>query len=118
MLGLRNRDTCREIFKKHELLTVASIYIYELLKLTKLHEDEIRTFKRAHQYNTRNNCNIQLSSIKSATVPLSAVSLGARCYNKLPKPLKELDNAHAFLKSVKKLLVEGAYYTVQEFLEE
>lgn len=34
MFNIGNRDSCREIFKLHKILTVSSIYLYKLLSLT------------------------------------------------------------------------------------
>ena len=39
-------------------------------------------------------------------------------YNKLPLPLKKIENAETFTKSLKEFLISKCYYNLQEFLSD
>jgi hypothetical protein len=42
--------------------------------------------------------------------------MGIVLYNRLPQKIKKLDTKHIFKKSVKKFLLQHAFYSVDEYL--
>jgi hypothetical protein len=39
-------------------------------------------------------------------------------YNKLPKNIKQIENNNQFARELKKLLIKGCYYSIQDYLNE
>ena len=116
MFGLKKGETCRETFIKHAILTTPSMYIFEVLKFLTENEEEFNRFKSAHSYNTRNGNNIQLSSVGARSHSSGLCLLAAQIFNKLPEALKGIECPQVFLRRVKVLLQEKAYYSLDEYL--
>ena len=78
-------------------------------------ETNFQHFNEAHPYNTRGSSNIQLSSVDSGSHGREACLMAAKVFNKLPMGLKREVNLMVFSRGVKTHLVNGAFYTVDEF---
>jgi hypothetical protein len=46
------------------------------------------------------------------------ISLGTFFYNKLPNNIKQITNNNQLARELKKLLIKGCYYSIQEYLNE
>ena len=53
MLGIGQRVSCKEFFRNKEILTVSSMFIFEIIKHVKLNSCEFEWFD--HGYNTKHN---------------------------------------------------------------
>jgi hypothetical protein len=117
MMGISPRNTCRPLFKSLRIMTVSSQYILSLMKFL-LNNLECFTFNNGiHTNFTRNR--------KSLHVPRTNLSLSQqgvhymciKVLNKLPKYVtNSLENKKQFIRKVKKLLLDQAFYSVNEFL--
>jgi hypothetical protein len=70
-----------------------------------------------HNYNTRNKNQHRQTSHRidiSASLPQN---LGPKLFIKLPTNLKQIETQGAFKKTLRKFLVEGVFYSVDEFLK-
>jgi hypothetical protein len=74
--------------------------------------------EQTHTYNTRNNKdyhkyghNLELYNNKPSV---------AACifYNKLPSNIKQIENKNHFERELKKLLIKGCYYSIEDYLNE
>ena len=54
----RPRDSCREVFKSMEIMTLYSQYIYSLVLYTINNKHPFDTNNEIHKYKTRNNNNL------------------------------------------------------------
>jgi hypothetical protein len=115
--GLDSRDSCRDAFRRHGILTMSGLFIYECLiyahknlKNTPLNQD-------FHKYDTRKKNDIRPINHRLAKVDKSFVCLSVRLYNKLTDKLKSNDLG-VFRRDVKSCLVDKSYYTVDEMLIE
>ena len=53
IFNLNNRESCKELFKKHNIFTVPSIYIYKCLVFARTNLYTFSTSAENHFYNTR-----------------------------------------------------------------
>ena len=58
IFGLDYTESCRPTFIKNNMLTLCSLYIYELLKFVKINVTEFNTLNYFHEYNTRHGDHI------------------------------------------------------------
>jgi hypothetical protein len=74
--------------------------------------------EQIHIHNTRKNkdyhrygYNLELYNSKPSVA-------GCIFYNKLPNNIKQITNNNQFARELKKLLIKGCYYSMQEYLNE
>jgi hypothetical protein len=92
MMGLKERDSCRDSFKEMEIFPLCSQYIYSLMLHT---VNNINLFTRnteVHNIDTRQNINLFLPSTSSTKVQKGAHYSGIKIYNHLPRELKQLSS--------------------------
>lgn len=116
MFSLPYRTSCREYFVREKILTLASIYILNTLTYVHRNRDRYLSHSDIHYYNTRNASRIYLDREKHAFQRRAPVNSGCRLYNLLPPGLVALPAA-AFGRHLKRLLTDGAFYTVDEFID-
>jgi hypothetical protein len=59
----RPRDSCREVFRKMEIMTVYSQYTYSVLLFTINNRYLLKTNNEIHKYKTRVSCNLHLPAV-------------------------------------------------------
>lgn len=106
------KDTCRGLFKSNELLTVAGIYIYELL---------IFMFKNRTKFEyLKSKSSRSLDYIyprhRLMSYEKSCFYSCIKCFNKLPYSIKSLNTFSLFKKRVFEYLLSIEPYTFNEFL--
>jgi hypothetical protein len=116
--GIRQRDTCRPHFKQLKILSMPSIYIFQLLVFVKNNLNRFRFTTDNHTYNTRNSNTIAFPIHRTTAYEKTPFYSGMRYYNKLPDNIRKTESVSAFKKKVKDLLVNGNYYSTNEFLDE
>ena len=115
LAGLRKRQSCREAFKSLQILTLSSIYILEVITYTRFGEHT--TFNEdIHTHKTRQIQDIHCKTYKLEISATLTQNIGAILFNKLPPNLKKLSEKRKFKKCLKKYLVNGVYYSVDEFI--
>ena len=109
---------CRDLFISNNLFTLPSLYIFECLKYA-VNNGILSPTNLApgHRYNTRHHsiCNIPTSLVSTeANVTYSSIQL----FNALPLDIKNSlrsHDVHAFLRQIKRLMLQKAYYDISEF---
>ena len=112
------RASCRQIFKKLNLLTVPCLYIYEVLKLIKSNLDGYTTHSDIHRHDTRMKNDLRQMSHRTKIFERSPHYFGIALYNKLPQTLKNIKDINIFCREVRKMLTNKTYYTVDEYLQD
>ena len=110
---------CKEIFIKHRLLTIPSLYIFETINFAVIHNFiNPSNLLPKHGYNSSHhridNFKIRLSTSEN-NVKYSAIQL----FNALPLELRiSFKNEHIniFRKGVKKYCLDKAFYCIKEFI--
>jgi hypothetical protein len=111
-------DSCRGVFKKMNLLTVPSIFIYHCIVFKLEHNESFIKSQDVHQYNTRNKNNVMVPKHRSTLFESSPYYVTAKLFDKLPVILKNIKNVTFFKNLFKKVLIAKEYYSVDEFCKD
>lgn len=112
---LKSTDSCVPCFKSYKILTLPSLYIYEVALFVKNDISKFKKFCDITNFNMRNKD--RLCNLKSKTTLMqnSIFCMATKIFNKVPESIKENDTVR-FKNKLKALLLEKCYYTVTEFL--
>lgn len=119
LANIQNNETCKPYFKTLKILTQPCIYILELCKFVRKNNQlytKLGDMPRRYESRSKNNLFQVTSKLKlhsSGPFPMSI-----QIYNKLPENFKCELNYNKFKNNVKKFLIEKAYYSVREYLED
>lgn len=113
--GARLRDHCKPLFQREKILTVISLFILETACII---FKKYRGNTSLHEYETRNSSNILLPVPKFTLTQNSVIYRGIKIYNKLPTNIKSTDDLNVFKESIKDMLVNKAYYNLDEFFND
>ena len=113
---LSSRTSCRQLFKELNILTLASLYIFEVTCFIRKYRQSLEQNSQVHQYNTRRKLDIHVKLQKTEIYKKSVINMGTKIYNNLPKFLKEIDNYKACKKESKLFLLLQSFYSVEEFV--
>lgn len=108
--------TCRDTFKKYNILTVTSIYILKLLVYTHKNRLSYQLNGDFHDYNTRARNNISLAKHTREAYKKTPVYSGSKIFNMMPERIRGITSPITFKTKVKKILTNNVFYTLEEFL--
>jgi len=111
-------EHCKPFFKELKSLTLPSLYIFESSILVRRKPDVFLLNSDYHSYNTRNSNKIHVNQVKSTLTKKGPVFYSAKIYNKLPEEIRKVKSESGFKKALKEFLIEKAYYSLEEYLEE
>lgn len=114
--GVSCLSPCKELFKELKLLTLACIYILEILLFVRENKDIFVKNSMYHNYNTRGAEHLCTPSHKLSVFERNPVYMGILIYNKLPEHLKDIENIKCFKKHVTDFLLQECFYSVSEYL--
>ena len=107
-------DSCRPYFRSEGLLTFPSIFIYKAVCFVQSNLQSFATPQ--HNHNTRGKDLLRLDHHATSLFERSPNYCFAKLYNKLPSSIKNQESVHIFKKKAKEFLLEGGYYSLQEYL--
>jgi len=116
MAGVNSRTSCRQLFKKLNILTLSSLYILEVTCFIRKHCQSLELNLNVHCHNTRRKTDIHKKSCRTNVYKTSVINMGTKIYNKLPDYMKEIDNYKSFRNKLKSFLFQHTFYSVEEFL--
>ena len=96
-------------------MTLPSIYIFEMLVYVKTNFTKFTLKKDIHTYNTRKKCDIYIKHNVIKLTQNYVFFKGTHLYNSLPESIRCL-NVNKFKLEVKKIILQGSYYSVEDFL--
>ena len=112
------RNSCRQLFKTLQILTVPSQYIFSLLVFVNKNKGLFLSNSEIHDINTWNNYNFHLPSTNLTLVQKGVHYSGSKVFNHLPKNIKILFHDFKRFKSVlKSFLTEHTFYSLEEFYQ-
>ena len=115
MARLGHNESCKSYFKKLNLMTVVSLYVYELLTFVKRNINLIKQDPIIHSYETRNRGNfIRPIKHSTSTYEKSVSYSGIQLYNSLPYDMHNISE-NMFKKRLKMFLLENPFYEFSEF---
>ena len=110
--------SCRSHFKRLNLLTVPSIFIYACCVFKKQYPNLYNSHSDHHSYNTRNRDKVALPIHSSNLVANSPYYKSAVLYDHLPQILRNIKNVTFFKTVLKKLLIDREYYEVKVYMND
>ena len=116
MVGVSRRKSCRQLFKKLNILTLVSLYIFKVTCFIRKNCQSLERNSKVHKYNTWRELDIHVKLQKHEIYKKSVINMGTNIYNNLPKFLKEIDNYKAFKNELKLFLLLQTFYSVEEFV--
>lgn len=115
MYRLKYNESCRGLFKKHKILTVFGIYIYELVNFLIRNKDLFKDNTFTHDYTTRNRLDYCFPKHRLSMFEKSLNYLPLKCYNKLPVDIKSCNSDTLFRKKLYTLLCDLELYGLNDF---
>ena len=98
------------------MLTLCSLYIYELLKFVKINVTEFNTLNYFHEYNTRHGDHIAYKNHNLTKYESNPYYVGAVLYNNVCKDKRDIKSVKKFSVEIRKILVKQAFYSIDEYL--
>ena len=115
IFNLPSDASCRTLFREAKIMTLPSIYIYELLKYVKTNEARFQQNRDIHGHDTRDKFKIHNITRKLKVSQRDILYIGVKCYNVLPHGLKTL-KFEKFKNVVKNILIQNEFYSLNEYL--
>jgi hypothetical protein len=112
------RESCKEAFKKLEIMTLHFQYIFSLIIFTVYNKHLFTPNNEIHKYSTRNNSNLHLPTIHLSTFYKGPYISDAKPFNHLPRYLKlSVSDVKCFKISLKRFLYHHSFYSIKEYYE-
>lgn len=118
ILKLDWNHSVKHLFAELGIMTVYSLYIFELILYIKRNKDKIETLGHNHDYNTRSNQDYAFSRHNLKLFEKKPSYAGIRFYNALSLDLKSIQDFNSFKSKVKSLLLSKPLYSLNEFFNE
>ena len=113
-----NRVSCRELFKKLNILPLHSQYILSLLLFVVKCMDIFTINSDVHSINTRHRSDLHPPLIKLTKNKKRVYYSGIKIFNSLPQSIKKLaGNVKKCKQTLKKFLLTGFFYTSLEYFD-
>lgn len=116
LAGAKSRESCKQLFKKFDILPLPCLYIYKILLFVKMHFNFFFSYVNNHAYSTRNKSNLSIPSHNTTKFEKGPKYMDILIYNKLPNELKAITDVNIFKKEIKKYLMCHCYYSINEYL--
>jgi len=111
-------ESCRELFKKLNILPLQSQYILSLLLFVVKNLNMFKSNSVVHTINTRNSSDLYLPSVHLSKVQKGVYHSGIKVFNCLPPRIKSLSgDMMKFRLALKRFLLEGSFYTMREYFD-
>ena len=107
--------TCRNLFKEFNILSVTSVFIFELCVYVFLNRAKFKQNCVVHNFNTRQKLDFRPPKYNLNLTKMSPNVLGVRLFNALPMNIKDSNNLLSFKKELKQLLIDKCVYSLVEF---
>jgi len=118
MTNSRSRDSCRQLFKRLEILPLQSQYIFSILLFVVKNKDLYTNNHKIHNINTRSNINLHPPVCNFTVFQKGAYFSGIKLFNHLPLKIKSLSNEIKLFKpALKRFLNLHSFYSVEEYFE-
>jgi hypothetical protein len=110
------RTSCRDLFKKLNILPLQSQYILSLAMFVVGNFKEFSINTDIHLFNTRQKSHLHPPSTRMTKFQKGVHCMGVKIFNKLPPKIQHLsNNKNQFHKTLKKFLLLVSIYTIEEF---
>lgn len=114
--NLRYNESCRTAFREKKILTLPCIYIFKCLMYTKNNLNLFVQVANTHPYKTRHGKLLSIPSHRTTSFKHSSWYNCVNLYNALPESVREINCPKLFKNKVKTILLEGAFYSADEYI--
>ena len=119
MAGVNKRNSCRNLFRDYQILTLPCEYIYSLMAFYFKNRDKFTSNVQIHDINTRRRHDLHMPSASLTCFQKGVYFECIKIFNSLPKEIKSLtSNAKAFKTALRKYLYVKAFYSIDEFISD
>ena len=116
--GKSRCDSCRDLFKQLQILTLPSQYIFSLLVFVVKNMALFQFNSDIHDKNTRYNTNLHLPNTNLTLVQKGVLYSGSKIFNHLPIHIKTFTGDLKLFKSkLKTFLVDHSLYSLEEYYQ-
>jgi len=116
MEGYGNRVSCRNLFKKLQILPLASQYILSLLMFVVQNKNFFLTNNENHNLDTRQRNNLYFPQANLTVYQKGTYYSGIKIFNNLPLRIKKVaDNQRKFKIALKNFLHTYSFYSIEEY---
>jgi hypothetical protein len=92
MVGIRDRESCREYFRKLKLIPLQSQYICSLLLFVINNRQHFKINSDMHNINIRSNLDFHYPQARLSVYQKGAHYTGFKLFNRLPGSIKQLSH--------------------------
>ena len=118
MIGCNSRVSCRDLFRKLEILPLASQYIFSLMLFVVNNKSLFIPNSLNHNINTRHITNFYQPIANFTVYQKGVYYMGIKIYNNLPSYIKEESlNPKKFKICLKRFLYLHHFYSVEEYFQ-
>ena len=118
IMKVDNRVSCRESFKKLNILPLYSQYILSILLFVVNNTDKFTINSDVHSITARHRSDLQPPLTRLAKHKKGIYYSGIKIFNYLPQNIKNLfRNVKKFKLTLKRFLSVGSFYTLEEYFD-
>lgn len=114
IMGTSSREHCKPLFRKLQLMTVPSLFIYNCLLFAKNNIQKLELQSNMHSYFTRGNTSVRIPYHRMSLTQQSVKYQAIKFFNCLSEHTKILP-INTFKNKIKKYLVDSAFYSIEDF---
>ena len=116
IFSMQSLESCRPVFKKHGILPLPCIIIFEAAMFVRRNPKKFQVIHRCHPHSTRSSVHdMLLPHFRVSAFKKSPLYFSGRVYNSLPSFLKEIQSLPKFRRMCKAYLSDMCFYSLQEF---
>lgn len=116
--GVQWDHPARELFKSLKILTLPCQFILQAATYVRNNLEQFSTWADSHDHLTRRRHRLQLPALRLSKSQRQVHFVGVKVYNALPERIIGAPSPTAFRSQLKSLLLDKAYYNVDEFFNE
>lgn len=114
MMGVGPMISCRDLFRRLNIMTIVGIYIYRSILNIKENFHMYKKLGSSHDYSTRQVHAIEFPIHRTTSFESSPFYMSIRLFNSLPKHISSLE-LPAFKMKIRTIIVSKVYYSLSEF---
>lgn len=115
MFGLKSTESCVPFFKKHSLLPLPSLYIFEVAVFVKQNPHLFTLASTVSNRTQRDKSRLYIPKTNTALMYKSVFHMAPVIFNKLPAELRNL-HFNLFKQKLRSMLCQKCYYSLSDFL--
>jgi hypothetical protein len=112
---LKSKESAKDKFREAGIMTVYSLYIFQIVLYVKSNIEKFPTLNSFHGYSTRKGNQLACSKHSLEIYRKLPSQNGIKFFNHLPIEIKNINSINLFKKHLKKLLQNKPLYTIDEF---